>query len=306
MHRALQRLTATDDQGTSYQLRFWGGFGTGALVLQPDPPPGIRWLDVIPAPGEPGIRVDLDRPEPTAQVSVSREAHGPGALMLDVVATRILTSTADFPPDDPEYLASAAAELGAFVGDRPGEIVDALRAAAALTPDSRVPGQLAGLLGRLNIGGHGIAAPPDPDLPPRWESMLTRYHRRGPYPVPAPGSWASAAAELPELDGVRIAVLGVHHGEPGTIVHTLATGVTAEDDWEFMRGVRPLPALWIRDSAGRWHATLTSSHTSGDDPREVLLWLAIVPPLERGTAWIDLVATGASAEIQVRLPLRWR
>src|SRR5262249_36596779 len=91
MHRALQRLTATDDQGTSYQLRFWGGFGTGALVLQPDPPPGIRWLDVISAPGEPGIRVDLDRSEPAAQVSVSREAHGPGALMLDVVATRILT-----------------------------------------------------------------------------------------------------------------------------------------------------------------------------------------------------------------------
>jgi hypothetical protein len=306
MSQALQRLTATDDLGTGYQLRFWGGFGTGALVLRPDPPPGLRWLDVIPAPGEPGIRVDLDRPGPAAQVSVSREARGPGALMLDVVATRILTSTADFPPDDPEYLASAQAELGAFVGDQPGQVVAALRAADALTPDSRVPGQLAGLLGRLDVGGHGIAAPPDPDLPPRWESMLTRYHRREPYPVLTPGSWAASVAELPELDGVTIAVLGVHHGEPGTIVHTLVTGVTGEDDWEFMRGVRPLPALWVRDSAGRWHATRTSSHAAPEDSREVMVWLAVVPPLERGTAWIDLVATGASAEIRVRLPLGWR
>jgi len=306
MHQALRQLTATDDQGARYQLRFQGGSGTGALELRPDPPPAIRWLDVIAAPGAPGIRVDLDRRVPAAQVGVSRDAPGPGELMLDVVATRILTSTVDDPPDNPEYLASARAGLRGFVGDRPGEIVAALRAAGALTPDSRVPGQLAALLERLDVGGHGIAAPPDADLPVRWESMLTRYHRRGSYPVLAPGRWAEAVAELPELDGVRIAVLGVHHGEPGTIVHTLVSGVTGEDDWEFMRGVRPLPALWIHDSAGRWHATSISSHSYGDDSPEILLWLAIVPPLERGTAWIDLVAIGASAEIEVRLPLRWR
>jgi hypothetical protein len=223
MHQAFRRLTATDDQGASYQLRLGAGSGTGALELQPDPPPAIRWLDVIAAPGAPGIRVDLGRRVPAAQAGVSRGASGPGELMLDVVASRILTSTADFGPGDPGYLASGAlVEHRGFVGDRPGEHV------------------------------------------------------------------------------------GVHHGEPGTIVHMLVSGVTGEDDWWFMRGVRPLPALWVRDSAGRWHATRISSHGAGDDSGEVLLWLEIVPPLERGTAWIDLVVTGASAEIEVRLPLRGR
>jgi hypothetical protein len=305
--RAGRQLAATDDRGTSYRLRSVLGSGTGLLELMPQPAHAIGWLDVSAAPGEPGIRVGLDQPVPAPEVSVTRSAPGPGELMLDVVATRILTSTADFPPDDPGYLASAGTDLRAFVGNSPGEIVAALRAAGALTPDSRLPGQLAGLLGRLGIDGHGIAAPPDAGLPPRWQSMLTRYHRRGPYPVPAPGSWAAAVAELPELDGVRIAVLGLHQGERETILHLLASGVMAgEDDWEYMRGVRPLPALWVRDSGDRWHATHTSGLSAADDYSEVMLWLAIVPPLERGTARIDVVATGASAEIRVGLPLRWR
>jgi hypothetical protein len=38
---------------------------------------------------------------------------------------------------------------------------------------------------------------------------------------------------------------------------------------------------------------------------EVTLELAITPPLEAGTPQIDLVATGPSAQVQARLPLRW-
>lgn len=38
---------------------------------------------------------------------------------------------------------------------------------------------------------------------------------------------------------------------------------------------------------------------------EVMLYPAIVPPLEAGTAWIDMVAMSQSAEVRVRLPLRW-
>ena len=36
-----------------------------------------------------------------------------------------------------------------------------------------------------------------------------------------------------------------------------------------------------------------------------MLWLEIVPPLDRDTTWIDLVATGRSAEVRVKLPLSW-
>lgn len=68
-------------------------------------------------------------------------------------------------------------------------------------------------------------------------------------------------------------------------------------------GAGPLPNLWIRDSAGRWHATdHYAPRPLGD---EVTLELAVVPPLEADTSWIDLVAMGQSAQVRVRLPVRW-
>ena len=176
----------------------------------------------------------------------------------------------------------------AFVSHGPGDIVAALHAAGALPPASPVPGQLAGLCDRLGIPGHGITAPPADDLPERWRSMLTCYHRRKPQAGPTPGILAATMAELPELDSAQVAILGPHHGERGTILHMLASGITLEDDWEYARGVRPLPVLWIRDSSGHWHATRTNGVSPMWDTREVMLWLAIMPPLDRGTAWIDV------------------
>ena len=186
-----------------------------------------------------------------------------------------------------------------------GDVVAALEAAGALPSSSPAPGQLAGLCARLGITGHGITTPPAADLPDRWLSMLTRYHRRTPQPAPAPGSWSATAAELPELDGARVAVLGLHHSERGTILHLHAGGVTMEDDWEYYRAVRPLPALWVRDSAGRWHATRDYASGLPRDKGEVTLELAITPPLEAGTRWIDIVAAGQSAQVRARLPVRW-
>ncbi len=86
----------------------------------------------------------------------------------------------------------------------------------------------------------------------------------------------------------------------------LVTGVTPEDDWTYGRVVRPLPALWVRDSSGRWHATRTNGTGLSGNSGEVILWLEIVPPLDSGTLWIDVVATGRSAEVRVRLPLCWK
>jgi hypothetical protein len=126
--------------------------------------------------------------------------------------------------------------------------------------------------------------------------VLTRYHSRN--PQPAPGNWAATAAELPEVDGVRLAVLGLHQAERGTILHLHAGGVTMEDDWGYHRAVRPLPALWIRDHAGRWHATRDYAPRSLGEGGEVTLELAIAPPLEAGTPWIDLLAAGPSAQVQ--------
>ena len=308
-----RQFTAADDKGASYTLRFSFRAGitgsavwAGVLDLRPDPPHEIGWLDLRTAPGEPATRIRLDPRDPqipAPQVTVTQKAHSPGERLLDVMAARILTSAGAIPQDNPGQLANA--ELRAFVGDGPGHIVAALQAADALPPSSPAPGQLAALCARLGITGHGITTPPAAGLPERWLSMLTRYHRRNPQPAPAPGSWAAAAAELPELDGVRLAVLGLHQAERGTILHLHAGGVTMENDWEYNRAVRPLPTLWIRDHADRWHATNHYAPRSLGDDGEVTLELAIAPPLQAGTPRIDLVAAGPSAQIQARLPLNW-
>jgi len=60
---------------------------------------------------------------------------------------------------------------------------------------------------------------------------------------PAPSILAAAVVELPELDGARIAIPGLRHGERCTIVHLLAGGVTLKDDWAYASSVRPLPVL---------------------------------------------------------------
>ena len=311
-----RQFTAADDRGASYTLRFSFRTGitgsavwAGVLDLRPDPPHEIGWLELRTAPGEPATRIRLDPRDPqipAPEVTVTRTAHSPGELLLDVIAARILTSAGSVPQDNPGQLAGAMAELRAFVGDGPGHIVAALQAAGALPPSSPAPGQLAGLCARLGITGHGITVPPTDGLPERWLSMLTRYHRRNPQPAPAPGSWAATAAELPQLDGARLAVLGVHHSERGTTLHLHAGGVTMEDDWEYYRAVRPLPTLWIRDNAGRWHATRDYAPRPLGDEGEVTLELAIAPPLEAATPWIDLVAAGQSAEVRARLPLSWK
>lgn len=301
-------FTAADDRGVSYQISWRGEMAPRELQLRPDPPHQIRWLDLTTAPGEPATRIDLDPPIPVPDVTVTRHAHTPGELLLDAVAGRILTAAARFSQHNPGRPAAASPELRAL-GDGPGHIVAALHAAGVLPPDSPVPGQLAGLCTRLGIDGHGITAPPAGDLPERWHSMLAPPSRE-PQPPPATGILAATVAELPELDGAKIAIAGLHHGERGTIMHLLATGVTLEAGWPY--GVRPLPLLWIRDSDGRWHATHTDDVVSpwGDnganpwtDTRMVTVWLRIIPPLDRGTAWIEISAAGRSAQVRATLPL---
>ncbi len=305
-----RQFTAADDKGTGYTL----GFSTritgsaalaGVLDLRPDPQHEIRWLDLRTAPGEPATRISLDERVLSPDITVTKAAARPGELLADVIAARVLALASTLPQETPGQLAAAKPELLPHVVGWLGDVITALQAAGALPSSSPAPGQLAGLCARLGISGHGITTPPAADLPEQWLSMLTRYHRRTPQPAPAPGSWAATAVELPELDGSRVAVLGLHQGEDSTILHLHAGGVTMEDDWAYYRGVRPLPALWIRDSAGRWHATRTWGPRPLGDNGEVTLELEIAPPLEAGTPWIDIVADGQSAQVRARLPLRW-
>jgi hypothetical protein len=304
-----RQFTAVDDQGTVYTVRFSTRMAgsavlSGVLDLSPDPRREIRWLDLRTAPDAPAVRISLEQRSPEPGITVTEKAVSPGELLADVIAARVLALASDFPQETPGQLAAAKPGLLPHLTSWLGDLVAALQAADVLAPSSPVPGQLAGLCARLGVTGHGIATPPGTDLPERWLSMLTRYHRRTPRPAPAPGSWVAAAVRLPELDGVRLAVLGLHHDEDRTVLHLHTGGGTMEDDWAYYRAVRPLPALWVRDSASRWHATrdyVPRFHGDG----EATLDLTIVPPLEAGTESIDVVATGQSAEVRVRLPVRW-
>ncbi len=305
-----RHFVAADDKGAGYSL----GFSTritgsaalsGVLDLRPDPQHEIRWLDLRTAPGEPATRIHLDPQVPAPDITVTNTAASPGGLLTDVIAARVLALASTLPQETPEQLAAARPGLLPHITVWLGDVIAAVEAAGALPPSSPAPGQLAGLCARLGITGHGITTPPVADLPDRWLSMLTRYHRRTPQPAPAPGSWSATAVELPELDGARVAVLGLHHSERGTILHLHAGGVTMEDDWEYYRAVRPLPALWVRDSAGRWHATRDYAPGPLRDKGEVPLELVITPPLEAGTRWIDVVAAGQAAQVRARLPVRW-
>jgi hypothetical protein len=300
-------VTAADDRGVSYQIVWAGEMAPRELRLRPDPPRRIRWLDLTTAAGEPATRVDLGPRDPVPGVIVTRSARSPGEVLLDALAARILTDAAHVSQHHPGPPAAASPRLLAL-GDGPGHLVSALHAAGALPPDSPVPGQLAGLCARLGISGHAITAPPARDLPTRWQSMLTR--RREPQPPPAARLLTATVAELPELDGAKIAIAGVHHGARGTILHLLATGVTLEAGWPYT--VRPLPALWIRDSDGRWHATCmdgivspwgVSGANPWTDTHMVTAWLTIIPPLVRRITWIEISVAGESGQVRATLPL---
>jgi hypothetical protein len=302
------KFTAVDDQGTSYQFSASPGPArvewSGVLDLRPNPPPEIRWLDLSTAPGEPPTRIDLDsRPAPSPEITVTPTDVSPGELLLTDIAAGLLTLAS--PEQVPLQLSAARPGPLSQAADGLADIIAALQAAAALPPSSRLPGQLAGLCARLGITGHGIAAPPTDDLPERWRSLFTYGRRTNPERAPVPGS-AVTAIQLPELDGARIMVLGLHNGAHGQFLHLLTSGVTPEYTWPYGLIANRMPILWLCDRNGRWHAARPARSAPLRDTDDFMLWLRVVPPVYHGTRSIDVVAAGPSAEVRARLPLRWQ
>jgi hypothetical protein len=236
--RLAHQFTAIDDQGTSYQFSASPGpvhtEWSGVLDLLPDPPPEIGWLDLRTTRGQPATRIDLgsqqSRTAPPPDITVTPAAVSPGELLLTDIAAGFLALAA--PEQVPLHPSAARPGPLTQAGHGLADIIAALQAAAALPPSSRLPGQLAGLCVRLGIGGHGIATPPAGDLPGPWLNLLAYCRRGTPERAPVPG-WAVTAIELPELDGARVAVLGLHNGEHGQFLHLLASGVTPEYTWPY-------------------------------------------------------------------------
>jgi hypothetical protein len=121
-------------------------------------------------------------------------------------------------------------------------------------------------------------------------------------PEPAE-SCAAAAVTFPELDGIRLAILGLHTCLGDTILHMHASGPTCH----VIKGPDELyfrPVILIRDHGGHWPATRTRGRSGIGG--EIALRLQVVPPLGHATTWIEVHAAGQSAETRTTLPLRWQ
>ena len=305
----VDEFTVTDDRGARYQLDLSPGSDVAwpnLIRLSPGPPATIRWLDVAP-PYRQAVRVDIGGGRASAgdeaQVSVGDTTLSPGEHLLVMLAERLLTGTPEFPRRG--MLAAPPTSPRQVVAGGFGVIIAALEAAGALSPLSPVPARLATLCASLDLTGHGIAAPPTLDLPEPWLSLLAHYQRRKPEPTQMREGYAALAASLPELDGIRVTLLGLQHTQGGSALHVLVQGRIPEP--------RPGPldidlnfplSLWLRDSGGRWHAARPDRcHQAG---RERAIRLRLVPPLTRPAEWVEVLAGGRSAEVRATLPLCWR
>ncbi len=306
-------FTVTDDRGSAYELDFAPADGSewiSQLNLRPVPPDGIRWLEVAAPPG-PAVRVNLDPasgPPGDAPVGgapeISAANLSAGEQLLIMLAEELLMVAAQSSPAMRPELPALSPRVMQAMGTGLGDIIAALEAVDVLPPLSPVPARLAALCASLRIDGHEIAAAPADDLPEPWLSLLTYYQRRRPDTAQVRDGFAAVTAALPELDGIGLALVGLHNTQGTTVLHVLARGLRREErlgphgvDLDF-----PL-SFWLRDNGGRWHAARPIGWQPADPEHSIGLML--VPPLPRSTTWVEVLASGRSGEVRARLPLRW-
>ena len=301
-------FTVTDDRGSVYELDYTYPGGTewiSQIYLRPTPPDDIRWLEVA-APSSPAVRVDLTPASgpPGGEPEVSAANLSAGEQLLIMLAEELLRVAAQFPlalrPELPDISPRPVQAMGTGLGD----IVAGLEAVDVLSPLSPVPARLATLCASLRIAEHGIAAPPTDDVPEPWLSLMAYYQRRKPDTAQVRDGFAAVTAALPELDGIRLALVGLHNTQGATVLHVLVRGVTREERLGPHGIAMDFPlSIWLRDNGGRWHA----AHPVGwhrTDP-EHSIGLLLTPPLPRSTASVEVLAGGRLAEVRIKVPLRW-
>jgi hypothetical protein len=294
----LDQLTATSDNGTRYRLRFDGSGGPdewdGPLVLVPSPPPSLRWLEIA-GPGTPAHRIELTAARDPDHV-VTPASLSTGEQWLHTTAASLLADIPEFPPEVRRKMAAVGLGFSVHAATCLGDIVAGLASAGVLPQDSPLPGQLAVLCESLGIDDHGVRHQRLPaELPEPWQSLLVHYLRRT-HDARPPDGCAGIALTMPEVDGIVFAMLGLQNTNGTTVLHMHASGLPLRS------AAGLLPVIWLRDSAGRWHVTKASfgSEISG----EATVRLAVVPPLT-SAIWIEVVASGRTAEARATVPLHW-
>ena len=130
-----------------------------ALMPKQRPPefnPSARSRSIVP--GTPSCGLRAAPPDSAPDVTVTRNAHSPGELLLDVIAARILTTRRSSRRTTPDSRPPPMPACVRLSPTGPSHVVAAPHAAGTLPPDSPVPGHLAGLCARPGINGHGISA----------------------------------------------------------------------------------------------------------------------------------------------------
>jgi hypothetical protein len=292
-------LTAADGAGTTYWITSatgsWAGSTwTGTILMRPAPPARAGWVKISSRNGF-SLLIPISHAPPASAVPPEPVSDSPGERLLTRHAEAILASLPVGLPGNG----------GRFAPVEPGfpELTGTLEAAGALSALSPVSRQVAALHMLLGLpGGAGMSNGSLSDLPGRWLHVVTHYGRRRQLP-PASGT-ATIGAGLPDLDGARFAVAGLHSGPAGTHLHVVA------------RGLRPLPhrvppglegdtgfSWWLRDDSGGWH--LGAIEEAIPVAAETVLRMAMLPPLTHRTATLTAEVTGRSARITAALPVRW-
>jgi hypothetical protein len=294
----LTTLAATDDLGTSYWLGFtdgtWAGSAwTGTLIVRPAPPGSAKRIEIkIIDPNVPLLRAELTAPVPgdtALRVVSGPAAETPGERLLTRKAEAMLAA-----------LALGSAARGGLSRSGLAELVATLETAGVLSPLSAAPARLAALGQLLGLATEGPAG----EVPARWTAVMARYGRRRRLP-PVSGT-AAIGAMLPEIDGARLVIAGLHSGGSGSFLHVVMEG-----------GLRPLPrrrppgqitdtgfSWWARDDAGGWHlGTLADVDPVGGT--EALLRLALLPPLGHATTTLTVEISGPVSQVTASLPVLW-
>ena len=294
-------ITATDEHGVRYHAddaaRSAHGRWAVTLDLLPVPPPTTRWLDIASPASPHPVRVELGR-APGPAGAAAADGTPVDGVPADALPARV--GPADWILDSLAASWLAAAVHGQAMGDTRladlTEVVRALEATAAMTPDRAALSRLASLAGRLGIGFPAALRPlvRPVTLPDAWLSVLD--HRGA---ADGPDQAAAVAAVLPEVDGARFAVAGLDSGAVSATLHAVGWG------WE----PRPRPGLgqsrytwWARDDQGRWHVARARGGNRGG---VVDLLVEFGPALHPGTRSLEVIVRGPASQASVTLALRW-
>jgi hypothetical protein len=291
LYAALDNIRAVDDRGGTYHASFSGGGGDGKwdgrLSLAPAPPAGVRWLDMT-LPGASVVRIPMDTPPADLRVRTEAVTTTAADRLLDALNARAMLAGATDAAED--FTAEYTSNVAGIAAD--------LLAAGVLTTRSGSLRRLSGTAAHFGVPLPGSLAAIEPaDLPADWLSLPARADR-----TDGPTGIISVAAVLPEVDGTQCVIEELMSDGDSATMQIHARG------WPEHRhraGLRIEKFEWTaRDDVGGWYLVedVGGSYSDGEADLE----LGFTPALDSRAEALDIILTGATAQVSVTVPLDWQ